>query len=85
MVCIKRLLLDVLKPHQPNILEFASTLAALQKGIQIKITVVAVDEKTESVEIEITNNEIDFEQVSASIKDMGGSIHSIDEVEVSGG
>ncbi len=85
MVSIKRLLLDVLKPHQPNVLEFANTLAALQNDIHIKIRVVAVDEKTESVEIEITNNGIDFERVASSIKDMGGSIHSIDEVEVSGG
>ncbi len=84
MVCIKRLLLDVLKPHQPNILEFANSLAELQEDIKIKITVVAVDEKTESIEIEITNNEIDFERVSSCIKDMGGSIHSIDEVEVGG-
>ncbi|MCW8830333.1 MAG: DUF211 domain-containing protein [Gammaproteobacteria bacterium] len=41
-----------------------------------------VDENTETIQIEVTGSAIDFEAIQVVIKDLGGSLHSIDEVEV---
>ena len=41
-----------------------------------------MDENTETIQIEIEVNAIDFKTIQSAITDMGGSLHSIDEVEV---
>ena len=82
MVKVKKLVLDILKPHQPNALEFASALAEQASEIQVTVSVVEVDEKTESVVAEIEGDDIDFERLTAHIKELGASVHSIDEVRV---
>ena len=82
MEFVKRVVLDVLKPHQPNALEFASALAEQASDIQVTLNVVAVDEKTESVVAEIEGENINFERLTAHIKELGASVHSIDEVQV---
>ncbi len=82
MAQIRRLLLDVLKPHQPNALDFAAALADLGTDYKVKLTVIEVDEKTETISLNIEGRNILFEAISEIIKRLGASIHSIDEVEV---
>jgi len=82
MVLLKRLVLDILKPHQPNALEFSCNLAKVGKDYHVVLTVLEVDENTETVQAVIEGNDIDFEAVQQAISDMSGSLHSIDEVEV---
>ena len=82
MVAVRRLVLDILKPHQPNALEFTRSIAAVGQDYVVRLTVIEVDENTETLRMEIEGDAIDFEAVQASIRDMGGSLHSIDEVEV---
>lgn len=81
---IRRLVLDVLKPHQPNAVDFATTLANLAGQCTVKITVTEVDKKTESIILEVAGDELHFPELSAEINRMGASVHSIDEVEVDG-
>ncbi|MEN8176450.1 MAG: DUF211 domain-containing protein [Pseudomonadota bacterium] len=85
MTYVKHIVLDVLKPHQPNALEFARGLAERGGDFLVTISVQAVDEKTESVLIEIRGGDIDFDAVQEAIGELGGSVHSIDAVEVQGG
>ena len=82
MVFVKRLVLDVLKPHTPNSLDFAKALAEQGAGYQVKFTVMEVDENTETVVIMIEGDDIQFESIAETIGNLGGSLHSIDEVEV---
>lgn len=82
MAVIRRLVLDVLKPHQPNALDFAVTLAEQGEDYRVRLTVTEMDEKTESTVLVITGHDIEFEAILAAIKQMGASVHSIDEVEV---
>ncbi|MEN8167596.1 MAG: DUF211 domain-containing protein [Pseudomonadota bacterium] len=84
MTRIRRLVLDVLKPHQPNALDFAASLADLGTDYQVKLTVVEVDEKTETTILVIEGEDIQFQAISEMIEQMGASMHSIDEVEVEG-
>lgn len=81
MIRITHLLLDVLKPLHPNVIEFSKALA--RKGdYQIRLSVVEMDSKTETLQIEIEGSDIDFEQIQAAISEMGASLHSIDAVAV---
>ncbi len=82
MVAVKRVVLDVLKPHHPNALEFARAIAEQGPGYRVSLTVVEMDDKTETLVLEVTAEAIDFELLHAAITAMGASLHSIDEVEV---
>lgn len=84
MAKLRRIVLDVLKPRQPNILEFAKAIAGLGADYRVQVLVDEVDDKTESVMVEIEGEDIDFSAVESVINDLGGSLHSIDEVEARG-
>ena len=82
MVSVKRIVLDVLKPHQPNALEFSQAIAETGVDYRVKLIVLEMDENTETVQIELNGSKIDFNVIQSVITKMGGSLHSIDEVEV---
>lgn len=84
MTKTRRLVLDVLKPHQPNALEFSTTLADLGEDYRVQLTVTEVDKKTESTIVIIEGADVRFNEIQEAIKKMGASVHSIDEVEVYG-
>lgn len=81
---VKHIVLDVLKPHSPNVLEFAEAIAAAGPGYRVSIDVEAVDEKTETVIIDIEGDDLVLESLVEVIKGLGGSVHSIDHVRVQG-
>lgn len=82
MVSVKRIVLDVLKPHQPNALEFSHAIAIVGDDYRVRLTVVEMDEKTETLQLEIEGDAVDIEAIESAISDMGASLHSIDQVEV---
>jgi len=84
MPSLKRIVLDVLKPHHPNALDLATAIASLAPDYRVSLTITAVDEKTESAEVIIEGEAVDFAAVNGVIGTMGGTIHSIDVVEVAG-
>jgi len=84
MASTRKVVLDVLKPHQPNAVDFATALADLSPDYKVRITVVEVDEKTESIIVVLEGENIEFDPVIELIKKLGASVHSIDEVEVHG-
>ena len=83
MTYVKRLILDVLKPHTPNVLEFTRQLAE-QGNLNVKLSVMEMDDKTETLQVVIEGENIDFERIQQAITDNGASLHSIDEVEILG-
>jgi len=80
MAKIRRLVLDTLKPHEPNIIDLADVLSELTGVSAVNISIYELDRMVENAKITIEGEDISFEQVSHSIEDMGGTIHSIDEV-----
>lgn len=83
MAVVTRVLLDVLKPHEPNVLELSRALADVG-DYRVCVRVVAMDKNTESLEIEVAGMALDFEALHQVIRDFGASLHSVDEVDVNG-
>lgn len=82
MTQIRKVVFDVLKPHRPTGLEFASAIAEKCPGSVVNLKVAAVDQNTESVVLGIEGGSLDYELIAETILQMGASIHSVDEVEV---
>ena len=85
MATVTRLLLDVLKPHQPNALSFASAIADECGDCKVNLTVVERDEKTETTLLAVEGPSLCLDTIKAVVSRLGGSVHSVDEVEVSSG
>ncbi len=79
---IKRLVLDVLKPHEPTLPELATRLSSIIGVDGVNIALDEFDQNTESVRITIEGDDINLNHVETIMKDCGASIHSIDEVAV---
>lgn len=80
MTDIKRIVLDVLKPHNPSIVELSRRLAGLHGVTGVNCTVDEVDQETESLKITVEGTNVDYAKVEAIIRELGGVIHSIDSV-----
>ncbi len=77
---IKRLVLDVLKPHRPIAPELAENLAKLPGVEGVNISLIEVDADTENVKITIEGTSLDYELIRQELEKLGASIHSIDQV-----
>ncbi len=77
---IRRLVLDVLKPHVPTILDLATALTKVRGVTGVNLSLYEVDQQTETVKATIQGENIDYDGVVDVIRNFGGAIHSIDEV-----
>ncbi len=77
---IRLIVLDVLKPHEPSILQIASGLSDLDGIIGVDITVYEIDSKVENVKITVQGKDIDYDEVVKLLEKYGASVHSIDKV-----
>lgn len=77
---IRRLVLDTLKPHEPSIIEMANEISELDGIVAVNISIYEMDRKVENAKITIEGEDVPHHLVSALIEEMGGAIHSVDEV-----
>lgn len=77
---IVQLVLDVMKPHKPTIIEFSTRLSSLSGVSGVNCTLYEVDQDTETIKITLEGDDIDYEKVKQVIESLGGNVHSIDSV-----
>jgi hypothetical protein len=77
---IRKIVLDVLKPHRPDIVSLSDKLSTIKGVTGVSIFLNEVDQETENVKVIVEGFRLDFELVKKSIEDMAGAIHSIDAV-----
>lgn len=80
MAPIRRLVLDLLKPHRPTAIEFARDVADLEGVAGTNAVLVEVDEEVQNLKLTVEGEDVDFEAVGRTIEELGGSVHSIDQV-----
>jgi len=80
---IRYLTLDVLKPHFPDIVDLSRMIMEKVKGVnKIRTEIIEIDQDTESIKMEVYGENIDIEELKKAIRELGASLHSIDEVIV---
>lgn len=78
-VKIRRLVLDVLKPHSPALPEFATRLGSLRGVKGVNVALIEIDKETETLRVTI-EGELDYGVIRSAIEEWGGVVHSVDEV-----
>ena len=79
---IKTLVLDVLKPHSPGLPEFAAFLAEFEGLTRVDVSLVEMDERTESLKVVLNGTGIDYDALKEHMEKLGAVIHSVDHVIV---
>lgn len=77
---IRRLVLDVLKPHDPSIIEVAAELSELPGIEAVNISIYEVDRRVENAKITLEGSDLRYNEILKVIGENGGTVHSIDEV-----
>jgi hypothetical protein len=77
---IRRLVLDVLKPHKPSVVELSEALSHLEGVEGVNIIINEIDQQVENAKVIVVGISISFEDIKNKLKQLGATIHSIDEV-----
>ena len=77
---LRRIVLDVLKPLEPNIVDLVRKISTLSGVEGVNITIYEIDHHVENAKITVEGNQLSYEDLSDLIQENGGAIHSIDEV-----
>lgn len=80
MTNIRRLVLDVMKPFSPDVIEYAEQLTGLDCIEAINIALLETDREVENIKITIEGDKLDYPLIKEKINDLAGAIHSIDSV-----
>jgi hypothetical protein len=77
---LRRLVLDVLKPLDPSIVELVQLLAE-QAGVDgVNISIYEIDRRVENAKVTVEGHDLRYQEIVDIIEENGGSVHSIDEV-----
>ena len=82
VVNVTKMVLDVLKPHQPSILEMSKLIGELEGVRSVNTVLREVDADTETVVLSIEGDSLDYDEIVDVIENCSASVHSIDEVSV---
>ncbi|RQG95239.1 DUF211 domain-containing protein [Natrarchaeobius chitinivorans] len=80
MAPITRLVLDVLKPHDPGVVPFTARLGDLEGIEAATATVVEIDENVKTLRVTIEGGDLEMDSIRDEIEDLSASVHSIDQV-----
>jgi hypothetical protein len=76
----RRLVLYVMKPQEPNILEFADVTADCPGVDGVNVVLVETDREVQNLKLTIEGDDIDSDALEEAVTDFGGTVHSIDQV-----
>jgi len=80
MTKIKKLVLDVLKPHEPSIILLAGKINDIKGVDLVDITIASVDRRVETAKITIEGTTLNYDKILKEIQDNGATVKSIDQV-----
>ena len=77
---LRRIVLDVLKPLEPNIVDLARKISTLPGVDGVNITIYEIDHHVENAKITVEGEQLSYQEIYDLIVENGGAVHSIDEV-----
>lgn len=77
---IRRMVLDILKPYEPSMIDFAQEVESAPGVKGVNAILIEIDEEVQNIKITLEGNDIDYSTVEDKIGNLGGSVHSVDEI-----
>jgi hypothetical protein len=79
MTRIRRIVFDVLKPHDPDPVALARRVAEVASVAGANVSLVETDREVQNVKLTVEGDDVDPSAVEAAVRDLGGTVHSVDE------
>lgn len=80
MAAVRRLVIDVLKPHDPSVLEFTNQVAETPEVHGVTSSLIELDQEVQNIKLTFEGEDLNFAAIKAEIEHLGGTIHSVDQV-----
>ena len=80
MASVRRLVIDVLKPHDPPLLEFTDQVAEIESVEGVTSSLIELDQEVQNVKLTFEGDDVDFSTIEETIENLGGTVHSVDQV-----
>ncbi|WP_254271580.1 DUF211 domain-containing protein [Haloarcula marina] len=80
MAPVRRLVLDVLKPHDPPLPEFAERVSETEAVDGVSVSLVELDREVQNVALTAVGESLDADAVESTVEELGGTVHSVDLV-----
>ncbi len=77
---LRRLVIDVLKPLEPSIVELVQMLADFEGVDGVNISIYEIDRRVENAKFTVEGHNIPYHEIIELIEENGAAVHSIDEV-----
>jgi hypothetical protein len=74
------LVVDVLKPYDPSLVDFAERLEEADAVDRVSVNVLERDDEVQNVEVSLQGEDIDQERITEIVENQGASVHSVDQV-----
>ncbi len=74
-----RIVLDVLKPHDPPLPDFAEKIGAMEGVEGVDAALLEIDKETETLKLTV-DGDLDYREIRSKIEEWGGVVHSVDQV-----
>ena len=81
-VVIKKLVLDVMKPHKPSVLQVGRDLSSIPGVDGCNITMIEIDKSVENIKVTVEGSDIDYSKLERALEENGATVHSIDKVSI---
>jgi hypothetical protein len=80
MAPVRRLVVDVLKPHTPTLLEYTRELATVESVGGVTSSLIELDQEVQNVKLTFEGEDLSVDAIEGKVEDLGGTVHSVDEV-----
>ena len=80
MAPIRRLVVDVLKPHEPPLVEFTNAVTETEGVDAATASLIELDKEVQNVKVSVEGAALSLDAVEETVKHLGGTVHSVDEV-----
>ncbi len=80
MAGLRRVVLDVLKPHEPSNVLLALKLSEVENVEGVNLILREMDRNTETLKITVVGDNMNFEKIKKVLEEFGAVIHSVDEI-----
>jgi len=80
MTAVRRLVIDVLKPHDPPLVEFTRRVSEVESVAGVNATLIELDQEVQNVKLTFEGEAVEYDPVEERVEELGATVHSVDQV-----
>ncbi|GAA0203294.1 DUF211 domain-containing protein [Halobaculum roseum] len=80
MAPVRRVVVDVLKPHAPPLVEFTERVSETAGVDSASSRLIELDRDVQNIEVTVEGEDVDYDAVVETVEGVGATVHSVDEV-----